>query len=136
MERGDTEARPLTSVELLDAAVWREIGSEEPQRRATFVEALAAAGWALIAGALRCARNGSYDGDMPRARVMSSGAVRNRAKPGDRVDTLTRCYRCALLPAPAQPAAAASLRQAYFHGVKSAPHCDAAGSPACRYHIL
>ena len=24
-------ARPLTSVELLDAAVWREIGTEDPQ---------------------------------------------------------------------------------------------------------
>jgi hypothetical protein len=34
-------ARPLTSVELLDAAVWREIGSEEPQPAEAFVEALA-----------------------------------------------------------------------------------------------
>jgi hypothetical protein len=32
--------RPLTSVELLDAAVWREIGSEEPQARAAFVDTL------------------------------------------------------------------------------------------------
>ena len=34
------EARPLTSVELLDAAVWRELGSEEPQPREAFVLAL------------------------------------------------------------------------------------------------
>jgi hypothetical protein len=34
------EARPLTSVELLDAAVWREIGSEEPRPREAFVLAL------------------------------------------------------------------------------------------------
>jgi hypothetical protein len=34
------EARPLTSVELLDAAVWREIGSEEAQPAAAFIEAL------------------------------------------------------------------------------------------------
>ena len=33
--------RPLTSVELLDAAVWREIGSEDPQPAAAFIEALA-----------------------------------------------------------------------------------------------
>jgi hypothetical protein len=34
------DARPLTSVELLDAAVWREIGSEEPQPASAFLEAL------------------------------------------------------------------------------------------------
>jgi len=31
----------LTSVELLDAAVWREIGTEDPQPTAAFIEALA-----------------------------------------------------------------------------------------------
>ena len=41
MSGGKTEARRLSSVELLDAAVWREIGSEEPQPPAAFVEALA-----------------------------------------------------------------------------------------------
>src|SRR6516162_522748 len=43
-------ARPLTSVELLDAAVWREIESEEPQPRAAFVNALAAivGRWLLV----------------------------------------------------------------------------------------
>ena len=42
--------RPLTSVELLDAAVWREIGSEEPQPRTAFVDALAAlvGRWLLV----------------------------------------------------------------------------------------
>lgn len=39
MEEGNRERR-LTSVELLDAAVWREIGSEEPQSAAAFLEAL------------------------------------------------------------------------------------------------
>jgi hypothetical protein len=44
------EARPLTSVELLDAAVWREIGSEEPQLPATFLNALSAivGRWLLV----------------------------------------------------------------------------------------
>jgi len=41
MPGGDKEVRPLTSVELLDAAVWREIGSEDPQPAAAFIEALA-----------------------------------------------------------------------------------------------
>jgi len=36
------ERAPLTSVELLDAVVWREIGSEEPQPQAAFLEALSA----------------------------------------------------------------------------------------------
>jgi hypothetical protein len=37
-ESADT--RPLTSVELLDAAVWREIGSEEAQPPSAFLDAL------------------------------------------------------------------------------------------------
>jgi hypothetical protein len=40
MNDATTDARPLTSVELLDAAVWREIGSDEPQAQAAFLEAL------------------------------------------------------------------------------------------------
>jgi hypothetical protein len=31
MSEGNVDARPLTSVELLDAAVWREIDSAEAQ---------------------------------------------------------------------------------------------------------
>jgi hypothetical protein len=44
------EARPLTSVELLDAAVWREIGSEEPQLAGAFVDAVASlvGRWLLV----------------------------------------------------------------------------------------
>ncbi len=34
------DTRPLTSVELLDAAVWREIGSEEAQPTSAFLDAL------------------------------------------------------------------------------------------------
>ena len=40
MNEEKLDARPLTSVELLDAAVWREIGSEEAQPRSAFLEAL------------------------------------------------------------------------------------------------
>jgi hypothetical protein len=39
-ETGDT-LKPLTSLQLLDAAIWREIGSEEPQPPEAFHEALA-----------------------------------------------------------------------------------------------
>ena len=50
MNEVTTDARPLTSVELLDAAVWREIGSEEPQPQAAFLEALSAivGRWLLV----------------------------------------------------------------------------------------
>ena len=50
MNETSAEVQPLTSVELLDAAVWREIGSEEPQPRAAFVEALSAlvGRWLLV----------------------------------------------------------------------------------------
>ena len=40
MSEENVDARPLTSVELLDAAVWREIDSEEAQPQAAFLEAL------------------------------------------------------------------------------------------------
>jgi hypothetical protein len=40
MSEETVDALPLTSVELLDAAVWREIDSEEPQSGAAFLEAL------------------------------------------------------------------------------------------------
>jgi hypothetical protein len=40
MSEENVDALPLTSVELLDAAVWREIGSEEAQPASAFVEAL------------------------------------------------------------------------------------------------
>ena len=59
----------MTSVELLDAAVWREIGSEEPQPRAAFVDALAA-----IVGQWLLVRSDAPDmdlvtGDVPRPRL-------------------------------------------------------------------
>ena len=40
MSEESVDALPLTSVELLDAAVWREIGSEEAQPASAFLEAL------------------------------------------------------------------------------------------------
>ena len=40
MSEESADMRPLTSVELLDAAVWREIGSEEAQPASAFLEAL------------------------------------------------------------------------------------------------
>ena len=40
MSEESVDARPLTSVELLDAAVWREIGSEEAQPASAFLDAL------------------------------------------------------------------------------------------------
>jgi len=40
MSEESVDVRPLTSVELLYAAVWREIGSEEAQPAAAFLDAL------------------------------------------------------------------------------------------------
>jgi hypothetical protein len=39
MSEENVDALPLTSIELLDAAVWREIGSEEAQPAPAFLEA-------------------------------------------------------------------------------------------------
>ena len=60
MSEGNVDARPLTSVELLDAAVWREIDSEEAQPAAAFWRAIAL-GWAVARGAFRRPRNGCCD---------------------------------------------------------------------------
>jgi hypothetical protein len=40
MNEESVNAMPLTSVELLDAAIWREIGSEAAQPAAAFLDAL------------------------------------------------------------------------------------------------
>jgi hypothetical protein len=50
MSEGQVEVTRLTSVQLLDAAIWREIGSEEPQAAQAYLEALSAlvSRWLLI----------------------------------------------------------------------------------------
>ena len=40
MNEAQEELTPLTAVQLLDAAIWREIGSDEPQAHEAFIEAL------------------------------------------------------------------------------------------------
>ena len=65
--------RPLTSVELLDAAVWREIGSEEPQPRAAFVDALAA-----IVGRWLIARSSEPEMDVVTVMCRARGYIERR----------------------------------------------------------
>ena len=50
MNAVNEEARRLTSVELLDAAIWREINSDDPQPPAAFLQALSCllGRWLLI----------------------------------------------------------------------------------------
>jgi hypothetical protein len=40
MEETQEELKPLTSIQLLDAAIWREIGCGQPQPPEAFTEAL------------------------------------------------------------------------------------------------
>ena len=40
MNEAQEELTPLTAVQLLDAAIWREIGSDEPQPHEALIEAL------------------------------------------------------------------------------------------------
>jgi hypothetical protein len=40
MDEAQDQLTPLTTVQLLDAAIWREIGSDEPQPPEAFIEAL------------------------------------------------------------------------------------------------
>jgi len=80
MPNGEVKGvRPLTSVELLDAAVWREIGTQDPQPSSAFIEGLASlvARWLLVrsetpemdAMTLICRARGY----MSRARDMEDG---------------------------------------------------------------
>jgi adenylate cyclase len=50
MSEGPSEVTRSTSVQLLDAAIWREIGTEEPQNAAAFLEALSSllGRWLLV----------------------------------------------------------------------------------------
>jgi hypothetical protein len=40
MNEAQEELTPLTAVQLLDAAIWREIGSDQTQPHEAFIEAL------------------------------------------------------------------------------------------------
>ena len=71
--------RPLTSVELLDAAVWREIGTEDPQPTAAFIEALA-----RLLGRWLLVRSDAPEMDlltvMCRARACIERAAKNKCE--------------------------------------------------------
>jgi hypothetical protein len=81
MTEANKNARPLTSVELLDTAVWREIGSEEPQPRAAFVDALAA-----IIGRWLLVRSDAPDMDLVTVMCRARGYIeRGGAEPTRRM---------------------------------------------------
>ena len=92
MNETSTEVQPLTSVELLDAAVWREIGSEEPQPRAAFVEALSAlvGRWLLVRSdapemyivTLMCRARGYIERGGAERRYARNGKKHKEQKPG------------------------------------------------------
>jgi hypothetical protein len=80
MNELNEEARRVTSVELLDAAIWREINSDDPQPPAAFLQALSCllGRWLLI-------RSGSPAMDavtllcQARAYVMQHESVEDNA---------------------------------------------------------
>jgi hypothetical protein len=92
MNETSAEVQPLTSVELLDAAVWREIGSEEPQPRAAFVEALSAlvGRWLLVRSdapemdlvTLMCRARGYIERGGAEQRYARNGKRHKEQKPG------------------------------------------------------
>jgi hypothetical protein len=55
------QARVLTSVELLDAAVWREIGSGGATNGGSVCGGARELGWALAPGSLDDTGHGSHD---------------------------------------------------------------------------
>ena len=71
------EARPVTSVELLDAAVWREIGSEEPQTPAAFVLALS-----TLVGRWLLVRSNTPEMDLMTVMCRARGYIERRCRFG------------------------------------------------------
>ena len=71
------EARPVTSVELLDAAVWREIGSDQPQPPAAFVSALS-----TLVGRWLLVRSENPDIDLLTMMCRARGYVERRCRFG------------------------------------------------------
>jgi hypothetical protein len=65
--------RPLTSVELLDAAVWCEIGTEEPQPAPAFLEALSA-----LVGRWLIARSSEPEMDVVTVMCRARGYIERR----------------------------------------------------------
>jgi hypothetical protein len=76
MNEATTDARPLTSVELLDAAVWREIGSDEPQAQAAFLEALS-----VIVGRWLLVRSNAPEMDLITIMCRAHGYIGRRGAP-------------------------------------------------------
>jgi hypothetical protein len=76
MNEVTTDARPLTSIELLDAAVWREIGSDEPQAQAAFLEALS-----VIVGRWLLVRSNAPEMDLITIMCRAHGYIGRRGAP-------------------------------------------------------
>jgi hypothetical protein len=73
---------------------------------------------ALVVGAVGRAGDGTCYGDVPRPRLYRERRSRRRQR--QRMETLTRCYRYALLPAAVQRGAIGTVHANYFRGHKSA----------------
>ena len=101
MSEENVDARPLTSVELLDAAVWREIDSDEAQPQAAFLEALS-----RLVGRWLMVRSDAPGMDVVTVLCKARGyiarqEVRQTTKRA-RMEKITRCYRYAIVPSSVQ----------------------------------
>ena len=86
MSEENLDARPLTSVELLDAAVWREIDSAEAQPADSLFGGAIAFVWVVAHGALRRPWNGCCDCAVQSERlyrtpVNRTGGIPSRSRP-------------------------------------------------------
>jgi hypothetical protein len=80
MDEKNGEVRRVTSVELLDAAIWREIGSDLPQSCGVSTGALMLA-WPLVIDSFRGASDGCGHRDVPGTGICC--AIRKRGGTGD-----------------------------------------------------
>jgi hypothetical protein len=73
MSQKEVEVTRLTSVQLLDAAIWREIGTEEPQPAPAFLEALSA-----VVGRWLIARSSEPEMDVVTVMCRARGYIERR----------------------------------------------------------
>jgi len=73
MSQKEVEVTRLTSVQLLDAAIWREIGTEEPQPAPAFLEALSA-----LVGRWLIARSSEPEMDVVTVMCRARGYIERR----------------------------------------------------------
>ena len=92
MSEGHVEVTRLTSVQLLDAAIWREIGTEEPQTAAAFFRGPFFAAWPVAIGPVQRARDGCCDRVVQGQKLCRASAAEDGSAAVSQKTTKAACW--------------------------------------------